>query len=142
MSPIASMSAVASVMITSMTISIEIMAATSNCGAPKWKRLGTAKTFAVPIWLKSVSPSGIEISVPSTIATSMPTRLVKPGTYFTINKVITRVTIPTKTFFTEPKSGVPGVPCIHPIEIGIKLSPMTVTTEPITSGGKNLSSLL
>ena len=63
-SPIARMSAVVSVMITSITMTIETIAAISNCGGPKWNGVDTANHWACPIRLKSTLPNGHATNVP------------------------------------------------------------------------------
>ena len=78
-SPIARMSAVVSVMITSITMTIETIAAISNCGGPKWNGVDTANHWACPIRLKSTLPNGHATSVPSTRPARIATRLRKPG---------------------------------------------------------------
>ena len=78
-SPIARMSAVVSVMITSITMTIETIAAISNCGGPKWNGVDTANHWACPIRLKSTLPNGHATSVPSTRPARIATRLKKPG---------------------------------------------------------------
>jgi hypothetical protein len=78
-SPIARMSAVVSVMITSITMTIETIAAISNCGGPKWNGVDTANHWARPIRLKSTLPNGHATSVLSTRRARIATRLRKPG---------------------------------------------------------------
>ncbi len=56
-SPIAIISAVVSVMITKVTITMERMAENSNTGEPKWKKLGKAKIGPVLTLEKSVKPA-------------------------------------------------------------------------------------
>ena len=60
------MSAVDSVMQTSITMHIETIAAISNCGAPKWNGVGKPTTSAFLMASKSVMPSGMAMSVPAT----------------------------------------------------------------------------
>ena len=78
-SPMARMSAVVSVMITSITTSIEIVAPTAKTGSPKWNGDGSWKTPASPMREKFVSPNGIATTVPSTSPSRMATRLRKGG---------------------------------------------------------------
>ena len=78
-SPMASRSAVVSVMITIITMVIDRIAANSKVGKPKWNGVDTANQAASPIRLKSTMPSGQAISVPAASPTRMAIRLKKPG---------------------------------------------------------------
>ncbi len=78
-SPIARMSAVVSVMITSITTNIEIAAPTANVGQPKWNGSVSWKVWASVMRPRSVAPSGIATSVPSTRPSRIATRLKNAG---------------------------------------------------------------
>ena len=54
-----------SVMITSITMVMDRIAANSKVGNPKWNGVDTANQGASPIRLKLAMPSGTAISVPS-----------------------------------------------------------------------------
>ena len=75
----ARMSAVVSTMITSITMIIEMIAATANCGGPKWNGVDTANHCACPIRLKSAMPSAAATRAPTTRPARMAMRLKKPG---------------------------------------------------------------
>ena len=75
----AKMSAVVSVMITSITTNIEMVAPTENVGRPKWNGRVNWKMLASAIRLKSVTPNGIATIVPSTRPSRIATRLRKAG---------------------------------------------------------------
>ena len=78
-SPTARMSAVVSVMITSITMVIDTIAARPNCGGPKWNGVETANHCAWPILLKSAMPSAAATRAPMTSPARMAMRLKKPG---------------------------------------------------------------
>ena len=65
-SPMARMSAVVSVMITSITTTMEIVAPTAKIGVPKWNGAVSWKICALEMSLKLVSPNGMATMVPST----------------------------------------------------------------------------
>lgn len=75
----AKMSAVVSVMITNITMNIEIVAPTSNVGSPKWNGVVSWKTEASAMRLTLVTPNGMATTVPSTRPSRMATRLKKAG---------------------------------------------------------------
>lgn len=77
-SPSASMSAVDSVIDTTITTHIEMIAASWNCGAPKWNGVGKPTTSASATGPKSVTPNGIAIRVPATRPRSTAICLTKP----------------------------------------------------------------
>ena len=77
--PMARMSAVVSVMITSITMNIETIAPTAKVGRPKWNGSVSWTMFASAIRLKLVSPNGIATTVPSTRPSRMATRPNAPG---------------------------------------------------------------
>lgn len=77
-SPNASMSAVDSVIETTMTTHSERIAASWNCGAPKWNGVGKPTTAASVTGPKSVTPNGIATSVPMTRPSSTAICLTKP----------------------------------------------------------------
>lgn len=72
------MSAVDSVIETTITTHIEMIAASWNCGAPKWKGLGKPITSASATGLKSAPPKGIARSVPINRPSSTAICLTKP----------------------------------------------------------------
>ena len=65
-SPMARMSAVVSIMITSITMIIEMIAAIANWGGPKWNGVDTANPCACPRRLKSALPMAMATSAPTT----------------------------------------------------------------------------
>ncbi len=100
--PSARMSAVDSVMQTSMTMHIEMMAATWNCGAPKWKGVGKPTTEAFWTASKLVMPSGRAMRVPATRPRRMDICWRKPRRNLRISRTITRVTAAMPMFRREP----------------------------------------
>jgi len=66
-------------MITSITMTIERIAASWKVGRPKWNGVDTATQEAWPIRLKSTMPSGHAMRVPMASPTRMAIRLKKPG---------------------------------------------------------------
>lgn len=90
-SPRASMSAVDSVIETTMTTIIETMAAPANCGAPKWNGVGKPTMSASPTGEKSVTPNGIAITVPITRPSRTAICLTKPAVKRRMISTITSV---------------------------------------------------
>ena len=78
-SPTARMSAVVSVMMTSMTTTIEMIAPTANVGMPKWNGEGTWKALASLMALNWVMPKGIATTVPRTRPSRIAIREKKGG---------------------------------------------------------------
>ena len=77
--PMAKMSAVVSVMITSITMNMEMIAPTSKIGSPKWNGRVSWKMLASEIRLKLVRPNGMATTVPSTRPSRIATRPKAPG---------------------------------------------------------------
>ncbi len=131
------MSAVLSVIDTSITISIEMIAATWNCGAPKWNGEGNANTGTCASWPKSVLPSGIAARVP----TSSPSRIEmlrrKPARKRLSSSTTARVSPARPMSATEPKSWALGSPPSAQLAAtGNSERPIRVITVPLTTGGK------
>ena len=100
--PSASMSAVDSVMQTSITMHMETMAATSNCGAPKWNGVGKPTRSASLIAPKSVMPTGIAISVPATSPSRIAICWRKPRSSLRSARTITRVRAAMAMLVVDP----------------------------------------
>ena len=77
--PMARMSAVVSVMITSITMNMETIAPTAKVGRPKWNGRVSWKMLASAIREKLVNPNGIATTVPSTSPSRIATRPKAPG---------------------------------------------------------------
>ncbi len=75
----ASRSAVVSVMITSITITIDTMAAASKVGAPKWNGVEIAKLWASDTWEKSILPKSAATTPPATRPIRIAMREKNPG---------------------------------------------------------------
>ena len=134
------MSAVVSVMVTNVTIHIEIMAATSKTGAPNWKTLGIAKNAPVPTLEKSTIPNIAAMIVPTAIAIKIAKRRTKGLRVILSNKITPKVANANPTLPGSPHVGAFGLPpIIHRILTGIKDKPIMVMTDPVTTGGKNLN---
>ncbi len=101
-SPKASMSAVDSVIETTITTHSETIAASWNCGAPKWNGVGKPMTAASATGPKSVAPNGIAISVPATRPSSTAICLTKPVVKRRRSSTINRVTAASPRFVAEP----------------------------------------
>jgi hypothetical protein len=78
-SPMARMSAVVSVMITSITMNMEMIAPTAKVGAPNSNGVVSWNSAASPSREKLVAPNGIATRVPSTSPSRIATRLKNPG---------------------------------------------------------------
>ncbi len=72
------MSAVDSVIDTTITTHSERIAASWNCGAPKWNGVGKPMRSASATGEKSVTPNGIAIRVPATMPSSTAICLTNP----------------------------------------------------------------
>lgn len=96
------MSAVDSVIQTSITMHMEMMAAISNCGAPKWNGVGKPTTSASPSAPKSVIPAGTAIRVPTTRPSRMAICWRNPRSSLRRASTITRVTAAIVMFVVEP----------------------------------------
>lgn len=96
------MSAVDSVMQTSITMLIETIAAISNCGAPKWNGVGKPTRSASLMAPKSVMPTGIAIRVPTISPSRMAICWRKPRSSLRRASTITRVTAAMVMLVVEP----------------------------------------
>lgn len=142
-SPRASMSAVDSVMETTMTTQSEMIAASANCGGPKWKGVGKPMMSASATGPKSVAPNGIAMTVPMTRPSSTAICLTKPRVKRRSSRTTRRVIPARPRLVAEPKSGASGEgPWAQPKATGMSETPMRVMTVPVTTGGKNRTSLL
>jgi len=90
-SPNASMSAVDSVIETTITTHSERIAARWNWGAPKWNGAGKPTTSASATGPKSVTPKGIAITVPATMPSRTAICLTKPRVKRRSSSTIRRV---------------------------------------------------
>lgn len=140
-SPSASIPADDSVIRTSITMQRERIAAGWNSGAPKAKGVGSAASGAERRAEKSARPNGMAAKVPINSPISKATCLRKPRP----NRWMTRMTASVKAasarYFIAPKSvAVLSPPCAQETGTGISVTPMSVMTTPVTSGGKNRSS--
>ena len=135
------MSPVVSVMITSATMHIEMMALTWNVGKPKWNGVLTPNQAWSETWLKSVSPNGTATRVPITSPSRMDSRAKAGGANRSISKMMIKVAAANARLTGAPKSSEPAPPPAQPAATGISDSPMIKITVPVTNGGKNLSSL-
>ncbi|RPK36202.1 hypothetical protein EES37_27295 [Streptomyces sp. ADI91-18] len=100
--PRARMSAVDSVMQTSMTMHIEMIAATWNCGAPKWNGVGKPIRSAPRTASKFVMCSGSAMRVPATSPSRMEICWRKPRRNLRMTSTIARVRAAMPMFFIEP----------------------------------------
>lgn len=96
------MSAVDSVMQTSITMHMEMIAAISNCGAPKWNGVGKPTRPASLIASKSVMFIGIATRVPATRPSRIAICWRKPRSTFRRTSTISRVRPAIPMFFMEP----------------------------------------
>ncbi len=90
-SPSASMSAVDSVIETTITTHSDRIAASWNCGAPKWNGVGKPTTSAWATGLKSVTPNGIATSVPTIRPSRTAICLTKPRVKRRSSRTMSRV---------------------------------------------------
>lgn len=100
--PRASMSAVDSVIQTSITMLIETIAAISNCGAPKWNGVGKPIASAFLMAPKSVMPTGIAMSVPMIRPSRMAICWRKPRSSLRSASTTTRVTAAMVMLVVDP----------------------------------------
>ncbi len=100
--PRASMSAVDSVIATTMTMQNEKIAAASKTGAPKWNGDGSAKIFACRTAPKSASPSGKASRVPMARPTSSESCCQKPRSSLLQRTTATRVSAASPMARMEP----------------------------------------
>lgn len=100
--PRASMSAVDSVMATTMTMHSEAIAAASKIGAPKWKGEGRAKIRASCTAPKSASPSGKASRVPTARPTSRESCCQKPRSSRLPRTTAPRVSAASPMALVEP----------------------------------------
>ncbi|MNO98884.1 hypothetical protein D3C76_906430 [compost metagenome] len=138
-SPTARMSAEVSTMVTTMTISIDRIAATWNCGAPKCSTSGMATHGPCSAWEKSAMPVAIAASVPITIASRIDRRdrLALPSLLSSSTEA--RVNAARPMFAGLPKSAAWLLPPMAQRAVtGIRVRPMVVMTMPVTKGGKYL----
>lgn len=96
------MSAVDSVIETTITTHSETIAASWNCGAPKWKGVGKPTTAASATGAKSVTPNGIATSVPATRPSSTAICLTKPRVKRRSSRTISRVAPARPRLVVEP----------------------------------------
>lgn len=96
------MSAVDSVMQTSITMHIETIAAISNCGAPKWNGVGKPTTSAFLMASKLVIPIGTAMTVPTTRPSRMAICCRNPRRNLRRASTMTRVSAAIPMFFIEP----------------------------------------
>ena len=101
-SPTARMSAVVSVRMTSVTISIEMMAGSSKVGQPKAKGAGKAKIGPLPMPEKSAMPVKTAISVPMTMASRMDRREMVALPSLLSSRTTSRVTPARPMLAMEP----------------------------------------
>ena len=91
-SPTARMSAVVSVMVTSTTISMEMIAAISNVGGPKARGVGKEISEPSPMREKSAMPTSAATPVPRMKANKMDNREIIPTPTLESRSTIRRVT--------------------------------------------------
>ena len=135
----ARMSAVVSVRVTRITMSIEMMLAISKVGIPNPKICGRAKMSPSPTLLKSALPRKIATIVPSTIESRIARRETAPTGILLRTRTITSV-MPASSRLSAgaPFAAPPSpVPTIQPAATGSRLRPIVVITVPVTTGGKN-----
>ena len=104
-SPTASRSAVVSAMITSITMHIEMITPSWNCGAPKKNGCGNSKIDPRPTALQLTRPMTVAISVPATRPSSTAIRDQKPGANRAMAKVMISVRTASSRLVAEPKFG-------------------------------------
>src|SRR5215831_8636713 len=140
-SPTARMSPVVSVIVTSITTTIDTIAATSKIGNPKWNGVLMPRILASDTPEKSVNPNGIATTVPSTIPTSTAIRLSTGGANRCTTTTLSNTPPAKATLRGAPKLGAPTPPAAQFAATGSSDTPMIVITVPVTSGGKNRNSL-
>ena len=132
------MSAVVSVSVTKITISIETMAATWKVGIPKAKGVGTATTGPSRTAEKSATPRTAATRVPATMASRIDSREMVALPSFERTSTNTKVRAASPTFWADPNVSADGLPPMaHIAATGSSVSPMVVITTPVTTGGKN-----
>ncbi len=135
------MSPVVSVMITSATMHIDTMDATSKTGKPKWNGVDTPTQSASPTLVHDVMPIGIATTVPMTMPSRMDTRASAGGANRSISTMRTSTPAASATFFIGADPSSPPPVLTQPAATLISVNPMMVITVPVTSAGKNLRSL-
>ncbi len=119
-----------------------MIAATWNCGAPKWKGEGSAKAGTWDSCPKSVRPSGTAATVPTSSPSRMATVCMKPLRKRFSRSTTTRVKPASPILVTEPKLlAVESPPSAQLAATGNSDSPIRVITVPLTTGGKKRLSL-
>ncbi len=137
-SPMAMRSAVVSVMITRMTIVIEMIAPISNTGAPNANGVGSANADPSPTPEKSARPSGTAATVPRMMPNRMDSREIVPCRNRLRASTTTSVPSASAMLGTEPQSAASSSPpIIQPAAVGSSETPMIVMMVPVTTGGKN-----
>ena len=129
--PMARMSAVVSVMITSITMNIEMIAPTAKVGRPKWNGRVSWKMLASAIRLKLVNPNGIATTVPSTRPSRIATRPKAAGQEAVDQHDDHHGDGGDRDVLRRAEVGVPGAPPpAQRMATGSSEIPMTVMTTP------------
>ena len=136
-SPTARMSAVVSVSVTRMTMSMEMIAAISKVGGPNANGVGRAKMSPSPTSEKSALPITKAKTVPTTMASRIDSREMVPLPTLLSSSTTSRVSAASPILPIDPWSGAAASPPIAQFAAtGISDRPMTVITTPLTTGGK------
>ncbi len=124
-----------------------LMQAMGNEFAKRFQDLGITKI--VTIESSGIAPAvfaGLALSVPVVFARKKKsvtlTDNLFTSTVYSYTKIIkSNVPKPRPRLYIEPKSFAPSPPARLLIATGISVKPITVTTEPVTTGGKNRTTL-
>src|SRR5699024_4340207 len=140
-SPTASMPAVVSVRVTIITTTIEMIGAMWNSGTPSVNNAGGATIGPSPTVLKSAIPSGTAMTVPSTMPNRIdiletPPWLIRDSTIM-INSVSAASPIAAMPPPASPAALPSPLSAAQSNALGSSVNPITVITEPVTTGGKN-----
>ena len=109
---------------------------------PKKKGVEIPAHEALPMPEKSVTPKGMAMIVPSTSPSRMATRPMNPPKMRVMARMRASTMNARAILDGAPKLSESTPPAAHCIATGINDTPMMVITEPVTTGGKNRSSLL
>src|SRR5699024_6291698 len=137
----ARMSAVVSVMMTRTTTTIEMMAPAENVGAPKASGVGSATIPASVMPEKSTLPNGTATTVPRTIPSRIDIREIVAIPTLESTTTMTSVINASTILLGAPKSSLPTPPMAHSAATDISDRPITVMIVPVTTGGKNFTTL-
>ncbi len=98
------------------------------------------KTCAFATSAVSTFPKKAATAVPSRMPIKMAMAFMNPFVNRQRRTIINNTRKASPRFSKEPQSALPSPPAILFMATGIKVIPMIVTTEPVTTGGKNFTS--